>query len=857
MSKSVTSVLIAVMTVVLIVLASVMPAQSLGPSGAWRLISPTEYTPNPASNMHGIFLTSGGTSGKGSGNGWAVSDNGFIFFWDGFSWNQAASPTDCQLDSVSFGGPLNPLSGITSSSGWIVGGAVGAGAGAICAGAKNAVALYFNGIGWSSYPVPSTSFPGAKAEMLSVFQVKSASSSGDSVNAFGVGEENGGANGAFWIWSGVPGSGGGWTELSTTGGPVNSVYMTHCSGSPCSGDDGIAVGNAVAGVGQILRFVGGVWTPRASPVGVNLNGVAMSSPTNGWAVGDSGTIVRTTDGNTWAGPVSAGTTTNHLRSIVLLGSSEAWAVGDADSTGATVLHGTSLDSTPTWVRLPVNQVATPLGLNSVTFATSGGNIWSVGKAGVAAFCLKDCGSTSGAIWSTNTSPNPIELDSVFMVSDSDGWAVGAADPSDPISGKPTVLRWDGGSFSWTRAPFVAPLINPTSLNSVYLSGGSSGWAVGGTPTPAPSTLWWDGNQWNGKPVGSPCLCTLYSVYMVSDSNSWAVGSVGTIMHSASAGGSFMIAPSSLPGATYKSVFFDPSSGGMSGWAAGTNAGNAVIVHTANGGADGWPVAGMPALPGVTLNSLFFQDSTHAWAAGTSSTILYWNGISWTPVGIVGALNPITINGIAVTGGPPAADGWAVGVDTITGLPTTIHYDGASWTVTALTPSIPNKGELKSLSVRSSTNGLAVGTGVTAAPTTLSLILHLDPPGSSPQTVTTTTPITTTTTTSSTTTTASTSTSTSTSVTSSTSSVSSVSSTTVPQVTITVSQTPTSTATQLSTSTSASQSVVTVTVSSSSAVSTPLVVPAIPGFPVESIVAGIIVGLSILVVLRVRRKLAAT
>ena len=119
--------------------------------------------------------------------------------------------------------------------------------------------------------------------------------------------------------------------------------MTHCSGSPCSGDDGIAVGNG----GAIYRFVGGHWTLRASPVATPLNGVAMSSQTNGWAVGDLCKIIRTQDGDTWNGPISAAScTTQSLRSIVLLSSSEGWAVGDADASGATILHGTSLDSSP-------------------------------------------------------------------------------------------------------------------------------------------------------------------------------------------------------------------------------------------------------------------------------------------------------------------------------------------------------------------------------------------------------------------------------------------------------------------------------------------------------------------------------
>ena len=207
--------------VALMVLASVMPAESIA-TGAWRLISPTEYsTAHPDSSMHGIFLTNGGTSGKGSGNGWAVSDFGSVFWWDGFSWNQAStSPsTDCQLDSVNFGGPLNPLTSVTSSSGWISGGAVGAGAGGGCTGNFVPVSFYYNGVGWVGYPVPTPSNVGTTAEMLSVFQVKSASFVGDSVDAWGVGEENAGTAGAFWHWSGVPGGAGAWSEFTTVAAP--------------------------------------------------------------------------------------------------------------------------------------------------------------------------------------------------------------------------------------------------------------------------------------------------------------------------------------------------------------------------------------------------------------------------------------------------------------------------------------------------------------------------------------------------------------------------------------------------------------------------------------------------------------
>ncbi len=836
--------------VALMVLASVMPAESIA-TGAWRLISPTEYsTAHPDSSMHGIFLTNGGTSGKGSGNGWAVSDFGSVFWWDGFSWNQAAtSPsTDCQLDSVNFGGPLNPLTSVTSSSGWISGGAVGAGAGGVCAGNFVPVSFYYNGGGWVGYPVPTPSNGGTTAEMLSVFQVKSASFVGDSVDAWGVGEENAGAAGAFWHWSGVPGGAGAWSEFTTVGAPVNSVYMTHCTGSPCAtADDGIAVGNG----GTIYHWNGGGWVLLASPVVTHLYGVAMSSRTSGWAVGQSCKFVHTTDGVTWTGPLSAATCSADLRSIVLLSSSEGWAVGDADANGATIVHGTSLDSAPVWTRIPVNQIATLLTLNSVTFATSAGNLWAVGAGGVASFCQSNCGSQFASIWGTTTSPTTSELRSVFMDSDSDGWAVGVPD----AIGNPTILRWDGGTFSWVRPISVSPFSNPTTLDGVYLSGGSSGWAVGSSTGPVMSMLYWDGNSWTGRAPPSPCTsCSLHGVFMISSSDAWAVGdSAGTsglVIHSTTStpGGPFGII--SVLGPTPPPLFSVFFSDGSNGWAVGGDTVNPpTIIHTTNDGGDSWGIQFHPGAAGVVLRSVFFQDNTHGWAAGTGSTILFWNGVNWTPVGIANLpANPVTITGISVEGGTPATDGWAVGFDSVTNAPITIHFDGTTWTVTPLTPAIGNNGDLLGVSLRSSTNGLAVGQQATGFANSLAYILHLDPPGGNQQPPPPPPPP-------STSTTASTSivTSTQTSATSATTSqAASQSSSTSIQTTS--SPPTTSAATTVVTKTVAStvSSTPATTQTSSTPNTTPVALPGIPGFPWESIIAGIVVGLTALAMIRRRR-----
>jgi photosystem II stability/assembly factor-like uncharacterized protein len=59
-----------------------------------------------------------------------------------------------------------------------------------------------------------------------------------------------------------------------------------------SATDGWAVGDA----GTILHYTGGQWMPVSSPTGEDLYNVTMESATESWAVGDYGTIVHYANG---------------------------------------------------------------------------------------------------------------------------------------------------------------------------------------------------------------------------------------------------------------------------------------------------------------------------------------------------------------------------------------------------------------------------------------------------------------------------------------------------------------------------------------------------------------------------------
>jgi photosystem II stability/assembly factor-like uncharacterized protein len=93
-------------------------------------------------------------------------------------------------------------------------------------------------------------------------------------------------------------------------------------------DDGWSVGL----YGQIIRISNAStdspsFSYQTSGTSVRLNAVFMLDANSGWIVGDSGTILKTTDGGATWPPVTSGTSTN-LRGVHFINSEEGWVVGD-------------------------------------------------------------------------------------------------------------------------------------------------------------------------------------------------------------------------------------------------------------------------------------------------------------------------------------------------------------------------------------------------------------------------------------------------------------------------------------------------------------------------------------------------
>jgi len=96
-----------------------------------------------------------------------------------------------------------------------------------------------------------------------------------------------------------------------------------------------------------------------------------------------------------------------------------------------------------------------------------------------------------------TSPTTLNLYDVFMVSASDGWAVGSGG---------TMIHWDGSSWSNVTSPAAA-------LRSVFMVSASDGWAVGYAGT----IIRWTGTVWIPEfptAILMPLLMTLSLVVVI-------------------------------------------------------------------------------------------------------------------------------------------------------------------------------------------------------------------------------------------------------------------------------------------------------------------------------------------------------
>jgi len=490
--------------------------------------------------------------------GWAVGANGTIFHYFGGAWNSFTSPVTTALRSVFM---------ISPTEGWAV-------------GDGGIIIHYASGI-WSGPVGPGTT----TNNLFSVFMVSSTEGW-----AFG-------AKGSILHYSG-----GAWTLLPSNLVPTSPVSLfSFTAGFFNSANDGWVVGTD----GVIVHFDGVNYGTVTSPTINNFTSISFGppltgpiNPSDGWAVGNAsvsdgvlpneptiyhwngfawtkGVAIGTTNdlnsvfmintGDVWAvggGPRPTGSCTGPLcpvilhftggswntitpppgnyllKSIFMISSDEGWAVGEQAAspypTGI-ILHYTVSGGVGTWAIFPAPSSPGPIhGLNSV-FMLGQNEGWAVGDNATILHYTVSGGIGTWNLVTVSGSPllsTDANFTSLFMLSPTTGWAVGGIQAQSSLSAGPVIINWDGTKWEPVAVPTIPGGITPTghtsaTLKSVYFAAPDDGWAVGLPGKLVATILHWDGFSWQHVTL-SPALLgqippILTSVYMTSETSGWVVG----------------------------------------------------------------------------------------------------------------------------------------------------------------------------------------------------------------------------------------------------------------------------------------------------------------------------------------------
>jgi photosystem II stability/assembly factor-like uncharacterized protein len=303
------------------------------------------------------------------------------------------------------------------------------------------------------------------------------------------------------------------------------------------------------------------WTAVASRTTRHLSSVYFPDVNTGFAVGESGTILKTSDaGVTWTA-LSSGTT-NNLLSVYFTDANSGYAVGDLGTIIKTSNAGT------TWTALSSGTTEV---LKSVCF-TDANTGYAVGHATTIIKTID-----GGTTW-TNLTPFGEEGDlySVFFTDTNRGYAVGRrtiAIPDGVIWLSLLLMTEDGGT-SWGDGS-----MGTGPLNSIYCTSTNKLYAVGGSiPDRPPFSEVFKMDVSSGD-ITTQILRTgfgLTSVFFPNENTGYAVGFYGTIMKTLDGGTEWKLQNSGTS-SHLTSVFFTDAN---TGYAVGENG---IILKTTNGG----------------------------------------------------------------------------------------------------------------------------------------------------------------------------------------------------------------------------------------------------------------------------------
>jgi hypothetical protein len=377
-----------------------------------------------------------------------------IEHWDGARWSIVPSPT--RSTNRGFVG----VAAVHGGPAWVVGQAE------LSNGAGPTVIEQWNASQWAAIGSPS---PGTLSNELNGITAISPK------DVWAVGSSAGGTLSEHWdgvSWRVVP-SANAYTSddvLAGVAGTSSKDVWAVGSGEDLSGGPRTDYPKAL-----IQHWDGSGWSlvPGATVNGLpssHLNGVAVISPTNAWAVGDG---IQHWDGSHWKNVPDAvfnGSDSVTFFGVAAVAANDVWAVGGqppqgcGDTQPALIEHWDGAH----WSKVP----NTPFGLLTSVSAVSSADIWAVGtKFGDTPLIMH----WNGKQWSVVPfTTRGVSLVSVTARATDDVWAVGSR--YDPTTNQVSIQHWDG--HAWTAAQAAGPGLNANVLTSVCAVSASEAWAVG-------------------------------------------------------------------------------------------------------------------------------------------------------------------------------------------------------------------------------------------------------------------------------------------------------------------------------------------------------------------------------------------
>ncbi len=268
----------------------------------------------------------------------------------------------------------------------------------------------------------------------------------------------------------------------------------------------------------------------------------------------------------------------------------------------------------------------------------------------------------------------VNLRDVYMLSYTDGWAVGSAQSSNL-----TFYHWDGSA--WTRV-LPAVSINNT-LNSVYCNASNDCWAVGAANSSNPIIERWNGSTWTRVLPTVNVNTALNAVYCNSSSDCWAVGATNSsnpLIERWNGSTWSRVLPTVSVNAALNAVYCNNSN---DCWAVGARNSSNPLIERWNGST--WSRVLPASSVNAALNGIYCNSTTDCWAVGdvlSSNTLFieHWDGTNWSQASpsVSGTTN---LYGVACVN---PSDCWAVGQNS-----TVVHYDGTAWSIVSIGGGFPS------------------------------------------------------------------------------------------------------------------------------------------------------------------------